>query len=74
MPPRTIDNLGLDVSTRYAEDQKRLDQQFIKESKAVSAQTQIDVTSPSYGSEFDLLFEITKRNKEDGCLKSKFWS
>lgn len=61
-PPRTIDNLGLDVSTRYAEDQKYLDAKMIKESKAIPSQTEIDVTIPAFSSEFDLLFETSKRN------------
>jgi hypothetical protein len=61
-PPRTIDNLGLDVSTRYAEDQQKLDQKLIKESKAIPSQTEIDVTSPAFASEFDLLFDTAKRN------------
>ena len=52
----------MDVSTRYAEDQKLLDQKYLKEAKAIPAQTQIDVTFPSYESEFDLLFETSKRN------------
>lgn len=62
MPPRTIDNLGLDVSTRYAEDQKFLDDKLIKDARGIVPQTQIDVTQPSYASEFDALFGLTKRN------------
>lgn len=62
MPPRTIDNLGLDVSTRYAEDQKNLDEKLIRDARGISQQTLIDVTIPSYSSEFDALFELSKRN------------
>jgi hypothetical protein len=62
MPPRTIDNLGVDVSTRYAEDQKMFDEKIIKESRGIPIQAQIDVTFPSFSSELEALFEINKRN------------
>jgi hypothetical protein len=55
MPPRTIDNLGLEVSTRYAEDQKTLDEAIVKEARAVSAQSEIEVTTPFLPSELDAL-------------------
>ncbi len=57
MPPRTIDNLGVDVSTRYAEDQRLLDDKFIKESRGIPAQTTIDVTAPYFPSEIDVLLK-----------------
>ena len=57
MPPRTIDNLGVDVSTRYAEDQKTLDQSMVKEARAVSAQSEIEVTTPFLPSELDALLQ-----------------
>lgn len=62
MAPRTIDNLGVDASTRYATDQKQLDSKIIREAGRVPRQTEIDVTSPSFSSEFDLLFDQPKRN------------
>jgi len=62
MPPRTIDNLGIDVSTRYAEDQRHLDDKLIKDTRGLSPQTQVDVTSPSFPSEFDTLFDLSKKN------------
>lgn len=55
MPPRTIDNLGVEVSTRYAEDQLFLDEKIVKESRTIPSQTTIDVTIPSYSSEVDAL-------------------
>ncbi|HKZ00551.1 MAG TPA: DUF5399 family protein [Rhabdochlamydiaceae bacterium] len=61
MPPRTIDNLGVEVSTRYAQDQKQLDQKLIKESRGISTQTEIDVTTPSFASELDILLELQGR-------------
>jgi hypothetical protein len=57
---RTIDNLGIDSSTRYAEDRAYYDDSFVKEAR-IPLQAQIDVTLPSYASEFDLLFETDKR-------------
>lgn len=62
MPPRTIDNLGVDVSSRYAEDQKRLDASIMKEARGVGRQAEIDVTIPYNPSEFELLFDTGKRN------------
>ena len=53
MPPRTIDNLGVEVSTRYAEDQQWLDEKIIKVARAIPAQTAIDVSMPSFASEVD---------------------
>ena len=62
MPPRTIDNLGVDVSSRYAEDQKLLDEKIIKEARGIAPQTIVDVTQPYYSSEFEALFELGRRN------------
>ncbi len=62
MPPRTIDNLGVDVSTRYAQDVATLDESLIKDARGITLQTQIDVTQPAFASEFELLFELSKKN------------
>lgn len=59
---KTIDNLGPEVSTRYAEDKRLYDSSLVKEARVVPLQTEIDVTLPSYPSEFDQLFETAKRN------------
>ena len=58
MPPRTIDNLGVEVSTRYAEDKQILDETLIKESHAIPTQTQIEVTSPFVPSEVEALLHL----------------
>ena len=62
MPPRTIDNLGVDVSTRYAEDQKILDKTFIKESRGISIDTEIEVTTPSFSAEIEALLQTQPTN------------
>lgn len=59
--PRTIDNLGLETSVRYAQDQEFLDKAMTKESPFVTMSTQIDVATPFFKSEFDTLFQITRR-------------
>ncbi|MCP5505275.1 MAG: DUF5399 family protein [Chlamydiales bacterium] len=59
--PKTIDNLGLDTSVRWAKDQQYFDSSLIKESSLVSRQTTIDVTSPAFSSKFDALFQINQR-------------
>lgn len=61
--PRTIDNLGLESSVRWAKDQEYLDRTLLKESPFVSLQTQVDVSAPSFTAEFDLLFQVTQRYK-----------
>lgn len=58
MPPRTIDNLGIDVSTRYAEDKKTLDESLVKEAPAVAIQTGIEVTTPFLPSEVEALLHF----------------
>lgn len=58
MPPRTIDNLGVEVSTRYAEDKQILDETLIKEARAIPSQTQIEVTTPSISSELEALLNL----------------
>jgi len=65
---RTIDDLGLDISNRYAEDQKTYDKTLIKEARDIPSQTRVDTTTPSYASEFDALFELDKR----GAVWAKF--
>ncbi len=61
MPPRTIDSLGVDTSTRYAQDQKILDQKLIKEARSIPPQTEIDSTTIFYPSELDQLFSMDQR-------------
>lgn len=56
-PPRTIDNLGVDVSTRYAEDRKTLDESIVREGRAVSIQTEIEVSVPFLPSEVEALLQ-----------------
>ena len=62
-PPRTIDNLGVDASTRYAEDQKRLDPSLIKEARAIPAQAEIEVTTPFFPSELETLLHTAPLQK-----------
>jgi hypothetical protein len=58
---KTIDNLGIDDSTRYAQDQAAFDQKLVKEAR-VSLQARIDVTQVAYTSELDDLLELEKRH------------
>jgi hypothetical protein len=62
MPIRTIDNLGVDSSSRYAEDRKKYDATQASEARLIPQKTEIDVTIPSYPSEWEKLFESGKRN------------
>lgn len=58
---RTIDNLGLDTSTNYAQGREDYDESFIKDSPTIPSQTRIDVTNPFRPSEFELLFGLSKK-------------
>ncbi len=58
MAKLTVDNLGVEASTRYAQDQEVYDQSIITDAR-VSTQTQIDVTTPSQVSEIDQLLNTT---------------
>ena len=55
---RTIDNLGVDSSARYAEDQKKLDPSFVQELRKVPVKPQVDVTQAFFSSELDALLDM----------------
>lgn len=61
MPPRTIDNLGIEVSTRYAEDLKELDQKLLIEARGIREQTEIEITHPFFLTELEILLEPQKQ-------------
>ncbi|MES2272884.1 MAG: DUF5399 family protein [Chlamydiota bacterium] len=54
--PRTIDNLGVESSIRYAKDQEMLDTRLIDESRLIPQRTAISVVKPYVPSEFEQLF------------------
>lgn len=56
--PRTIDNLGVEVSTRYAEDKAILDEALVREAQGIPIQAGIEVTAPSFPSEVEALLHI----------------
>ena len=58
---RTIDNLGLDISTQYAENREAFDEWFIKDSRGIQGRTKVDVTLPFLPSEFETLFGLGER-------------
>ena len=60
MPPRTIDNLGIDVSTQHAlsEGQKQLAESMSKEAPSVQSQAEVDVFLPAYSSVLDALLNL----------------
>lgn len=59
--PRTIDNLGLDASVRYAQDQKLFEAHFIEDSQMVARRSEIPVFKPYAPSDFDLRFGTPKQ-------------
>jgi len=58
---RTIDNLGLDISTQYAENREAFDESFIKDSRGIQGKTRVEVTIPFLPSEFETLFGLGQR-------------
>lgn len=44
--PRTIDNLGIETSSRYARDQSKLDPNLIKESGFIPTKAEVSVIKP----------------------------
>ncbi len=64
MAPRTIDNLGYDASQRYAYDQNELAdvEKIHKDFRIPLSHAQIDVTTPSFNSEVDILFQADKKH------------
>ena len=59
---RTIDNLGIETSLRYAQDEKIRDSAFLEQAKALSLSTKISVTSPSFFSEIDAFLGLERKN------------
>jgi hypothetical protein len=60
--PRTVDNLGVDVSKQYAQNLQQLDTAFLEASKRLSLPTQVSVVIPYAPSEVELLFGLEQRN------------
>lgn len=60
--PKTVSNLPLDVSIRWAEDQKLLEESkpIIRDSTMASNAAQTDVILPSKQSEIELLFGLSQ--------------
>lgn len=58
--PRTIDNLGVDASIRYAKDQELFETSFIEESRLIPKKTEMTIAKPSALSEFDQVYTVGK--------------
>lgn len=51
--PRTIDNMGIETSSRYARDQAALDPKLIEESRFIPLKTEVSVLTPYLSTEFE---------------------
>ena len=58
LKPRTIDNLGIDASVRYAQDLEQIDRRLIEESKWLPDRTVVSVAKPYIPTEFEKLFSL----------------
>lgn len=54
--PKTIDNLGIESSIRYAKDMEILDKRIVDESRLIPQKTEVSVAKPYIPSEFDVLY------------------
>ena len=54
--PRTIDQLGIESSIRYAKDKELLDTRLIEESRFIPQKIEVPVVKPYVPSEFEQLF------------------
>lgn len=61
--PRTIDDLGVETSVRYAQDKAQLDSQLLNDSKWLPKKLEVSVTEPYISSEFDELFASDRINQ-----------
>ncbi|MCP5510156.1 MAG: DUF5399 family protein [Chlamydiales bacterium] len=61
---KTVDNLGVEISSRFAKDLESVQTQLISESKTISPKTHIDISTPAFKSAFDTMFDLRRRNKE----------
>ena len=51
--PRTIDNLGIETSSRYAKDRAQLDTKLVEESRFIPLETEVSVVKPYLPTEFE---------------------
>jgi hypothetical protein len=51
--PRTIDNLGIETSSRYARDKAQLDTKLIEDSRFIPLKTEVSVVKPYLPTEFE---------------------
>ena len=61
--PRTIDNLGVDISIEYAKNRELIDTKLLEESKRLPFQTEVTVTTPYVPSEWDEIFSTRKKHE-----------
>ncbi len=59
--PRTIDNLGVDISVQYAKNKALTDTKLLEESRKLPSSTEVTVTSPYIPSEWEELFSLRKK-------------
>jgi len=57
---RTIDNLGLEASVQYAQNQKDYDPRLIEESRLIPQKAEVSTYKPYVPSELDAFFTIGK--------------
>lgn len=51
--PRTIDNLGVETSSRYARDQARLDKTLLEEARLIPQKAEVSVLKPYLPTDFE---------------------
>ncbi|HSX11270.1 MAG TPA: DUF5399 family protein [Chlamydiales bacterium] len=52
--PRTIDNMGIETSSRYARDKSTLDSKMIEDARFIPQKTEVSVVKPYVSTEFEM--------------------
>lgn len=52
--PRTIDNMGIETSSRYARDKTALDSKLIEDARFIPLKTEVSVVRPYISTEFEM--------------------
>ncbi|MDE3056132.1 MAG: DUF5399 family protein [Verrucomicrobiota bacterium] len=66
--PRTIDNLGIDASIRYAKDQQLFEASQIEESRLIPQKTEVVSSAPWAFDEFSALFAVGVEKRSSWAL------
>lgn len=71
---RTIDDLGIDASKQYAQNQTELDRTFLEDSQLVAQKAEIPGISPYQPSSFEEQFSVGRQTRWAGFSKPPLYA